>query len=416
MVSLLTDASGWGGFYFTTNHVFNLGVGFAADPHVYGRVWFPCIDTFDDKALYDFFIATDSTKKAFCNGMLLDSLLLPNGKRQWHWKMNHPIPTYLACMAVSGYKTYKQTIAGIPVEIAGQIADSNRIKNTFTHLPDVVNAYVDAYGPYPFDKIGYSLVPFNSGAMEHATQITIGSAFIDGTTTYETLWAHELAHMYWGDMATCKTAEDMWLNEGWASFNEAYMTEKVYGLQAYKDHVSATHKYVLQFSHIDDGSYLTMNNIPHAYTYGTTVYRKGADLAHTLRHYLGDSLFKIGAKYYFNNRAYGNASSADFRDDLTTATGVDMTRFFNDWVFTPGFPHFSIDSVVFVPGGLDHYFVYTRQRSKGNNHIYNMPVDITLSNGVDDTTYTIVIDSATNSFHIATLGVFDHFMLDLNEK
>ncbi|MBK7855380.1 MAG: hypothetical protein IPJ79_11190 [Bacteroidetes bacterium] len=79
-----------------------------------------------------------------------------------------------------------------------------------------------------------------------------------------------------------------------------------------------------------------------------------------------------------------------------------MTRFFDDWISTPGFPHFSIDSVVYIPGGLDHYYVYTKQKTKGNNnHIYQMPVEITFSNGINpDTTVTVVIDSATNMFHI----------------
>jgi len=86
---------------------------------------------------------------------------------------------------------------------------------------------------------------------------------------------------------------------------------------------------------------------------------------------------------------------------FTSSTGTDYSRFFTDWVYTPGFPHFSIDSVQYVPGGLDHYFVYTRQRNKGSNgHIYEMPVDITFSDGITDTTVTILIDSATQMFHI----------------
>jgi hypothetical protein len=94
-----------------------------------------------------------------------------------------------------------------------------------------------------------------------------------------------------------------------------------------------------------------------------------------------------------------------------------MNRFFDDWIFTPGWPHFSIDSVVYVPGGLDHYFVYTRQRSRGNNnHIYKMPVEITFSNDTQDTTVTIVIDSATNVFHIPLIQTADWIMLDRNQK
>jgi len=413
------DASGWGGFYFSGTTAFNLGVGFAADPHVFGRAWFPCIDVFDDKALFEFYITTPGTYRAFCNGVETGQIANPNGTVTWHWEMNDPIPSYLACMAVAPYIIKEADYNGLPVQWACFTTDTNNINNTFQHFNLVMDAFTMAYGPYPFDKVGYALVPFNSGAMEHATAIAIGRAYINGSLTYETLWAHELSHMWWGDKVTCRTAGDMWLNEGWASYNEAFMTEHVYGQAAYDTWIHANHQKVLQFAHCpqNDGSYLAMNALPHAHTYGMHAYQKGADVIHTLRNYMGDSAFFQGCQYYLNNRAYGNASSADLRDDLTAGGGVDMTRFFDDWIFTPGWPHFSIDSVVYQPGGLDHYFVYTRQRSRGNNnHIYAMPVDITFSNGISDTTVTVVIDSATQVFHIPLIGVFTWTALDRGEK
>ncbi|GIV28193.1 MAG: hypothetical protein KatS3mg027_2007 [Bacteroidia bacterium] len=74
------DPSGWGGFYFNGNYAFNLGVGFASLPHNFGRVWFPCFDNFVEKSAYDFYIQTDSTKFAYCNGALLSDNVV-NGKR-----------------------------------------------------------------------------------------------------------------------------------------------------------------------------------------------------------------------------------------------------------------------------------------------------------------------------------------------
>lgn len=413
------DASGWGGFYFSGTYAFNLGVGFAALPHNFGRVWFPCLDVFDDKSTYEFFITTPSTYKAFCNGILANEILNANGTKTWHWQMNHPIPTYLACMAVSNYYTLERSYNGIPVVWACMPADTASVLNTFQHLNPVMDAYVNAWGGYPFDKIGYNLVPFNSGAMEHASAITIGRVFINGTLNYESLWAHELSHMWWGDKVTCETAQDMWLNEGWATYNEAFVEEVLYGQQAYKNWILSNHHQMLQFAHVPafDGSYLALNNIPDQYTYGAHVYNKAADVIHTLRNYMGDLAFFNGCKLYMNNRAYGNASSDDLRDDLTASSGINMTRFFDDWIKTPGWPHFSIDSVIHVPGAFDHYFVYTRQRSRGNpGHIYQMPVELTFSSFAGDTTVSVVIDSATNSFHIPLIGVFDWIAVDRNQK
>lgn len=408
------DASGWGGFYFSQNFAFNLGVGFMADPHNFGRAWFPCQDNFTSRSRYDFHITTAAGSMAFCNGTLQQAVTNPNGTITWHWKQQQTIPGYLASMAVGPYHSLERTSNGLPVQWAAQPVDTNAVLATFSNLDTTLAAYINAYGAYPFDKVGYCLVPFNSGAMEHAASIHIGRAFVNGTQNYATLWAHELAHMWWGDKVTCETAEDMWLNEGFASYNEAFYKQNVDGITAYRDWIRTNHRKVLQFAHTpaQDGSYLTMNQIPHAYTYGFHVYQKGADVVHTLRHYMGDQEFFNGCQYYMNNRAYSHANSANLRDDLTAGSGVNMNRFFDDWIFTPGFPHFSIDSVIHVPGGLDHMFVYVRQRSKGNNHLYEMPVDITFTDGLIDTTVRVLMDSATKMFHIPLFMVPEMTILD----
>ncbi len=415
------DASGWGGFYFSGSYAFNLGVGFAADPHNLGKVWFPCLDEFTDRASYDFYITTGSTDKAFCNGMLVSETLNPNGTKTWHWQLAETIPTYLASVAVAPFYSLQRTSNGIPVVWACLPADTNNTLATFSNLDTILGAFIHAYGSYPFSKAGFVEIPFNSGAMEHATSIHIGKAFIDGTKNYETLWAHELSHMWWGDKVTCETAGDMWLNEGFASFNEALTRQVVGGQTAYKDWIRTNHRKVLQFAHTpaQDGAYYSMINIPGSITYGNTVYQKGADMVHTLRYYMGDSLFFNGCQFHLNAQAYGNSNSYQLRDNLSSSSGISMNRFFDDWIFSPGFPHFSIDSVVYVPGGLDHYFVYTRQKTKGNgNHIYAQPVEITFSNGFNpDTTVTILIDSATNMFHIPLIiGNATWVALDRNEK
>lgn len=395
-----TDPTGWGGFYFNLTYAFNLGVGFGSNPHTFGRAWFPSNDVFTDRATYSFQINTAPTYKAFCNGTLQNMILLPNGNKQWNWKLNTPIPTYLASVAIAPYYTFRRTYQNIPVEIACMPGDSNNVINTFQNLDSVLSNYIQAYGPYPFEKVGYCLIPFNSGAMEHATSIHIGAAYVNGSLTYETLWAHELAHMWWGDWTTCESEGDMWLNEGFASFNEAFTTEKLYGSVAYRNWFRTNHRKVLQFAHITDNGYLPLINIPHDHTYGPTVYNKGADVAHTLRHYMGDSLFFKGCRDFMNNRGNSAVNSIILRDELSASSSLNMTDFFNDWVFTPGFPHFEIDSLAVINAGSFQFNLHTRQKSKGNTAIYKMKVEVNFTDGVNDTTLKLLLDSAKNTHPI----------------
>lgn len=411
-----TDASGWGGFYFTGSFAFNLGVGFDADPHNFGRSWFPCNDNFTDRATYEFHIKTPPTYKAFCNGTLASVSLLPDGRKIWHWQMQQRIPTYLASVAVAPYYTWTRNYQNLPIEIACLPGDTTKVNGTFVNLDTVLRHFIDAYGPYRYDKVGYCLVPFGSGAMEHASSIHIGSTFINGQLTYESLWIHELAHMWWGDWVTCENAGEMWLNEGLASFNEAFMQEKLYGEQAYRDWIRSNHRKVLQFAHINDNGYLPLINIPHAHTYGQTVYNKGANVAHTIRKHMGDSLFFEGCRAYFNNRGDSSANSQQFRDELANASGLSLNRLFDDWVFTPGFPHFSIDSVVTTGNGPWTHQVYFRQRSKGNNHTYAMPVEIGAHNRTEDSTFTILLDSTINAATLTTSFLPEWWSVDRNDR
>ncbi|MCA0235603.1 MAG: M1 family metallopeptidase [Bacteroidetes bacterium] len=366
----VTDESGWGGVLNQSGYFYNLGVGFAADPHSFGRAWFPCFDNFVERCSFECIVVSNASKPAYCNGALISEIPLPNGLTQRYWKLDEQIPSYLACFATGPYTSFKRTYPGvngpIPVEIAAVASDTNKVAGTFQHLPQAINAFEYWYGPYLWNKIGYSLVPFNAGAMEHATNIAIMRSAIDGTTGMETLWAHELSHHWWGDLATCTTAEDMWLNEGWAVYSEHLFTEAVYGEAAYKKAVRDNFLNVLQNTHVAEDGYRAVSGLPHDLTYGDHVYKKGAVVAHNLRGYLGDSLFRVGVRYALEHTRFDDWSSAEFRDKLEQATGQDMDPFFDNWVFQPGFTHFSVDSFsVQAAGNQYHVSVFIKQKLRG---------------------------------------------------
>ncbi|MGB0167292.1 MAG: M1 family metallopeptidase, partial [Luteibaculum sp.] len=289
------DPSGWGGFYMQSGYAFNLGVGFESYPHNFGRAWFPCFDNFVERSTYSFNIITAAGEIAACNGHLANRYNLPSGKVANEWIMEDKIPTYLACVAVSSYSTVHLSHAGkekdIPIEIYALSNDTSAVKSSFANLGPAVDAFENAFGPYRWEKIGYSMVPFNSGAMEHATNIAYPRTSGVGGLGSETLMAHELAHSWWGNLATCHKAEEMWINEGMASYCESLFLEHVYGRGEYEEDVASRHLYVLRYPHHLEDGFWALDSVPLKHTYGDHVYRKGADIAHTLRGYLGDELF-----------------------------------------------------------------------------------------------------------------------------
>ena len=339
----------WGGFYFSSTdggYAYNMGVGFADKPHNYGRIWFPCKDNFTDKATFDFTIITPIDKKAICSGVFIGQTLNPNQTISWQWKMEQEIPTYLASFAVANYEFIEWTHTGLQKEIdilLGAVAsDTSNLINSFKNLDNCIDIFEQKYLPYQFNRVGFVVVPFNSGAMEHACNIAYPKYAVNGNLSRETLMAHEFAHHWWGNLVTCSTAEDMWINEGWASYSEHIFTEGIYGKEAYQDAVRTNHKYVLQYTHIRDGEARPLFPLPHDFTYGSHAYDKGSDVAHSLRAYLGDSLFFSGINEFLDKMKFKSCSSEQFRDSLSKYTAYDLTNFFANWVFEKGFPHFSL--------------------------------------------------------------------------
>jgi len=362
----------WGGFYFSGRTAYNMGVAMQSFPHNFGRAWYPCVDNFIDKATYDYFITVDKDLTAVCSGVLEETFWNDDGTITFFWSMKQEIPTYLSSVAISDYIAIHDTIGGvlqpIPSSIYVSPPDSLKGVNSFKNLPKYIAHFEDLFGPYRWDRIGYVTVPFHGGAMEHASNIAVSQRSVDGTLRSEMLFVHELAHSWFGNLVTCQRAEDMWLNEGWASYAEALFIEREYGISRFKEYVRSNHERVLRTIHIRDEGYFPVAGIPHNLTYSGTVYNKGASVAHTLRGYLGDELFFQGLKEYFNQYRYRDISSAGFRDFLGYSTETDLTDFFNSWVFSPGFPHFSVDSFT-VNQTIAGYDVrlFLRQKLKGTD-------------------------------------------------
>ncbi len=415
----IKDAS-WGGFYFSGEYAFNLGVGFTSAPHNYGRIWFPCVDNFTDRAVYDFNITCPDNKIALCNGVLTNETAHGNGTKTFNWEMNDPIPTYLASVAVAPY-TFSQWLheSGVPVVLSAVAADSLNMAKSFVNLNKCIDAYIAQYGPHTFDRIGFNLVPFNGGAMEHATNIAYPRFGADGALTYETLYAHELGHHWWGNTVTCRTPEDMWINEGWASFSERVFLEWVYGKKRYDDDISSNHKAVLHYAHLRDGDTLPVSGIGHTNTYGMHVYDKGADMVHTLRGYMGDTAFFDAIRYFMVDYKFKDVSTQDLENHFQKYTPQDLSYFFNNWIYNPGFPHFEILGYTTEKNGEKYKTVVdVKQRLRHAPDYFDyVPMDLSLYSSINSVdVQSVELFGKRQSITVTTDEKPVYIALDFNKR
>lgn len=368
-----TFNDGWGGILWSGNYICNMGVGFTEVPHNLGKAWFPCVDNFTDKATYDVFVTVPTETTAVCGGNLISNTDNGDGTHTVHYAVNQEIATYHISFVAGDYVEWTDTYQGmngdIPVNVYVKPAQINKVEGTFVHVKDIASYFENAYGPYPFNRIGYSIT--SVGCMEHVDNIGITSGVLTGNTDEESYVAHEMSHMWFGNKVTCARAEEMWLNEGFAQFCGMSYQEAIYDEETYlNDMIAVMNTSVISYD-IGEG-WLALNNVPQDKTYGNTVYKKGATVVHTLRNYLGKELFNEAMRYYLNKHAYQSVTSEDLRDAITEYTGIDMTGFFDTYVFTCGEPHYVIDNVNITPNGNSFDVeVFTSQTHRHSDHIGN---------------------------------------------
>ncbi len=397
----------FGGFRFQNGYAYNIGVAFAEDPHNYGRAWFPCFDNFVERSAYDVEVLTNEGRTAYCGGLRTSVETVGQDSLLTKWSLEEEIPTYLASVAVTNYTHVArnfESISGevVPIWLAARPADTTAMKQSFVNIASCSQGFENDFGLYRWPRVGFVLVPFMSGAMEHTTNIAYPRFAADGSLTYETLFAHELAHQWFGNLVTCRNAEDMWLNEGWASYSEAIFLENQYGPSAYRNEIRAKHKISLLEAHIDDGGRYPVSGVPTELTYGSHVYIKGADMAHTLRGYMGDNDFFTAVQAYMEEYQFRDVSSEDMRNFFQQYTDANLTDFFNDWIFQEGFPEFRVKTAIQVSSNT--YNVIIDQNRHYNPELCNnVPMQLTVLDESDTRHYFDLLLSGEQTTATITL-------------
>lgn len=414
----------FGGFYFQSGFAYSVGVSLSDIPHNYGRTWFPCFDNFTERSSYDFIITTQDIHTAVCGGLLINSINNGNGTSTHSWHISQQIPSYLPSVAVNNFAFLQDTVMSItnqviPIILAARPSDTTNVKNSFIHLKNAFHIFEYRFGPYRWDRIGYCIVPMTAGAMEHAMNIAYPIILANGSTSYQDIMAHELSHHWFGNLITCRTAEDMWINEGSAAYCEYIFNELLNGPATYRTMVRNSHKSLLQTAHIDDNGYWPLSGMPQDYTYGVTTYTKGADVLHTLRSYLGDAAFFNGLSQLLTQNAFDDVDADEYRDDLSAITGYNLSDYFDTWIFQGGWPHFAIDSIQVSPSGMNYDVqVHLRQKLVGRaNYGNNVPFTLNLRDAqwnLYETTITTGGNTDVVNLTVPILPVF--YALNLDEK
>ncbi len=397
------ESYGFGGLHMDNGIYYNLGAAFMEYPHNYGRCLYPCRDNFYDKATYTYVVTSKPGWRSLCSGMLQSSTLNDDGSLTEVWQLSQPIPTYISSISSAPWNVIETTFSGEHQSYPATLGyvgqhDSASVSEHFDMLNRVVPMFERCFGPYRWGRIGYISTPM--GSMEHAQNIAlVASCMSSDEMACDMTTCHELGHAWFGNLITCSTAGDMWINEGGASFCEEVAAEAIWGRSRADSYYQDNLGKVLRTAHISDGSYLSLSDMPERNTYGTTTYNKGALVWHSLRGVMGDSLFYSCMRRLFDRCAFGNLDAIALRDSLSLYSGLDLTDFFDFHVFNPGFVDYSTDLGI---NGYEHILTI-RQLLKGTDRYprsSRVPVTFISSNRTNRHKEWITVTDTLSEFRV----------------
>ncbi len=360
------------------------------------KAWWPCKQDLIDKIdLLDVYITTprfNSSNEeyvAVSNGLELSQTVNGSNKTT-HYKHQYPIPAYLVAIAVTNYAVYSHTVAnnGNPFEIVNYIypEDLSYAQSRTPVTVDIMNLFADLFEPYPYANEKYGHAQFGwGGGMEHTTVSFMGSLG-------RGLIAHELAHQWFGDKVTCGSWQDIWLNEGFATYLAGMVIENLDGEAAFRswkqDQISSVTQETDGSVYIPAQDTTSVNRIFSS----RLSYNKGSMVLHMLRKKLGDAVFYQGLKDYLADPAlaYGYAKTPDLIRNMETASGEDLSEFFADWIYGEGYPRFTIRWNQATAGSLN--VKITQVQSDPSVSYFEVPVPLRL-HGTQGETLDIVLDN-----------------------
>lgn len=366
------------------------------------KAWWPCKQDLNDKIdMIDVYITTPRFNPsneeyiAVANGLEISQTINGSNKTT-HYRHQYPIPAYLIAIAVTNYTVYSHTVAnnGNPFEIVNYIypEDISYAQSRTPITVDIMNLFADLFEPYPYANEKYGHAQFGwGGGMEHTTVSFMGS-FSRG------LIAHELGHQWFGDKVTCGSWQDIWLNEGFATYLSGLVIEDFDGESDFK---TWRQDKIGSITDSPDGSvYVPAQDTTSVNRIFSSrlSYNKGSMVLHMLRKKLGDAIFFQGLKDYLADPAlsYGYAKTPDLiRNMEAAAGGEDLSEFFNDWIYGEGYPRYTIRWN--QAGGQSNINVEISQtQSHPSVSFFEAPVPLRI-NGTQGETLDIVLDNTTNN-------------------
>ena len=325
---------------------------------------FPSFDEPGLKAKFDIRLVVDKGDTAISNGRIVSDTPGPGeGKHTLQFSTTPKMSTYLVALAVGDFECNEGMAENVPVRVCGTPDKKPLGTAALRYTAEILKFYNQYYGiPYPFGKLDIVGVPdFDAGAMENTAAIYYRESllFIDDRNSsvdshqavFEVL-AHEIAHQWFGDLVTMKWWDNLWLNEGFATWMALKPSQALHPeWNATLDAVQETNRALMLDALVNTHSIRVKAETPDEIIslFDPISYEKSAAVLRMVETYVSPEVFRRGVNVYLRKFAYGNATAEDFWSALTAASGRPVDKIMPSFVDQAGEPLIRVKSACVNP-------------------------------------------------------------------
>ena len=363
------------------------------------RHWLPTVDHPSDKAACEFAVTAPEAYQVVAPGALVETTSLPGNRRLTRYREAVPITTF--CMVIGVARFAVETVGevgGAPVQSWVYARERDPGFADFRIALKPMQLFSWRVGPYSYEKLANVQSKTRYGGMENASAIFYSERVVTGRGTNERLFAHEIAHQWFGDSVTEADWDHIWLSEGFATYFTHVYSEYGAGREAMVRGLRRDRDSVIRYFERNPASAIVtpanpkLDNILSANSY-----QKGGWFLHMLRRLVGDELFWRGVSTYYARYQNAVALTDDFRRVMEEVSGKRLEDFFRQWVYTPGQPVIG-GSWTYDQGVLT---VEIRQTQPGAT-VYKTGLDIGifLDRAAEPRVETVTLDQRAQTFTI----------------
>ncbi len=303
------------------------------------RNWLPTVDHPSDKATLEFMVYAPQHYEVVANGYLVEKKLLDDNLEFTYWKENVPLSTKLMVIGVADFAVGNQTECNT-IPVTSWVFSKNKKKGfeNYRYGTNALCYFSDLIGPYPYEKLAHVQSKTRYGGMENAGCIFYNENSATTDQSQERLFAHEVAHQWFGNSVTEQNWHHVWLSEGFATYLTHIYMQHFYGEKAFKEGLKRDRERVIRYTKQNLSPIIDTTITDYTCLLNTNSYQKASWFLHMLRQYLGDELFFKGLQNYYAEFKNSTALTANFREIMENVSGKNLQSFFYQWLYVPGHP------------------------------------------------------------------------------